>query len=969
MNDDLFLKRYQGLNKGQKEAVDTIDGPVMVIAGPGTGKTTVLTLRIANILRLTDSPPSGILAITFTDVGVKRMREKLREVIGPRAHEVELHTFHSFASAMIGEYPDHFIHLRGLRQMTEVDQELLIREIIKEPKFKDLRPSGRPDAYLSSILRAIDEAKREALRPKDVKQFAEGEVERIENDEGSISTRGATKGKLKAEALEAIEKSKRTILLSEVYAEYEERKKNDELMDFNDLIIELLLTLQNDELLLRLIQERYLYLLVDEHQDTNDAQNLILALVAEFFDTPNLFIVGDEKQAIFRFQGASVENFVKLREKWKAMKQIKLEENYRSHQTILDAGFNFIEGNYEGDEYKDLRIALKAMGEEKPRPIELVTGENIPAMENYLVKGIKDLLDEDKDASIALIVRRNRDLDRVIRLLESNHIPVTSQRSIDIFHHPIGALYFDLLEYINDPTKLESLSRTLTSGMWDLNFGQASKLITELRKDKIDFNKVLPKLKEVHECLLSASAVGFIIEAAELSGFTHLVARDPTYVAVWRGITTLAESLARESRTDNPQELIKAMLGYKQSAELRSVKVSVGAPDLPVQALTAHGAKGMEFDYVFIPYATDEAWVGRTRGSSFVLPKKTISGSDIRDLRRLFYVALTRARKHVCILTAMEEADGKELTPLRFISELKPETLSTAILPRQDSAYKAEKKSGHEALANLAKDTLLEVGLSVTALNHYLECPNKYLYESILKMPQAPSVAAEKGTAMHKALDAVWANLDRSKENIEIVIKTVAKESIENSLLTLRDKEIVIKEINENAPMIAVALIEHFAHEGAVYTERWFRAQFGHLYKKKHVSVPLHGRLDAILDRDPEISVYDYKTRQAMSEAEIKGETKSSEGNYFRQLIFYKLLMSGDKQFRSRKTDYSLVFVTPDKKGRCPIVTLPVSSSDVKKVEDDIHTLIDSVLSAEVVTASCGRPDCEYCAWRTTISQ
>ncbi len=968
MNDTLFQKRYKELNKGQKEAVDTIEGPVMVIAGPGTGKTTVLTLRIANILQETDTPPSGILALTFTDTGVKRMREKLREIIGPRAHEVELHTFHSFASAMIAEYQDHFIRLRGLRQMTEVDQELLIREIIKESKFKDLRPTGRPDAYLSTIIRAIDESKREALRPKDVKKFAESEAKRIEEDKGSISTRGASKGKLKAEALEVIEKAKRTLLFADVYEEYEERKRAAELIDFNDLIIELLLALKNDELLLRLIQERYLYILVDEHQDTNDAQNLILALIAEFFETPNLFIVGDEKQAIFRFQGASVENFVKLREKWRAMKQIKLEENYRSHQTILDASFGLIEGNYDGDEYKDLRIELKAKGEEKSRPIELVTGENIPAMENYLVKTIKNVLEDEPEANIALIVRRNRDLDRVIRLLESNNLPVSSQRSIDIFHHPIGALYFDLLEYVNDPSNIESLARTLTSGMWALDFNQAARLIMDLRKDKADLDKALPKMKEIQKCLLSSSAVGFVIDMAELSGFANLVARDPTYVAVWRGITTLAESLAREGHFESPRELLIAMLSYKQSAELRSVKVSVGAPDLPVQALTAHGAKGMEFDYVYIPYATDEAWVGRTRGSSFVLPEKGASGNDIRDLRRLFYVALTRARKHVSILTAQEEADGKELTPLRFISELKAETISATTLPREDLAHKAEKKVGHEALANLAKDTLLEVGLSVTALNHFLECPNKYLYESILKMPQAPAVAAEKGTAMHKALDAVWASKDKDEKNIENIINTVSAGSLDDSLLSSKEKEGVKIELNENAPIVAKALLDHFSYEGAVYTERWFRAQFGHLYKKKHVTVPLHGRLDAVLDRDPEVSVFDYKTRQGMSEAEIKGETKNSLGNYFRQLIFYRILMSADKQFRNRKTDYSLVFVSPDKKGRCPIITLPVTEDDVKKVEGEINSLIDSVLSGQVVKDTCGRPDCEYCAWRSTLA-
>ena len=143
-----FKKAYDSLNSEQKLAVDTIDGPVMVIAGPGTGKTTVLTLRIANILRLTDTPANGILAITYTDAGVKAIRAKLHSIIGNRAHDVYIHTFHSFASSIIAEYPDHFIQLSDRKQLTDIDQELMIISILEDPLFAKIRPIGKPDAYL-----------------------------------------------------------------------------------------------------------------------------------------------------------------------------------------------------------------------------------------------------------------------------------------------------------------------------------------------------------------------------------------------------------------------------------------------------------------------------------------------------------------------------------------------------------------------------------------------------------------------------------------------------------------------------------------------------------------------------------------------------------------------------------------------------------------------------------------------------
>jgi len=1013
MSSSQFDLQYKRLNAAQKEAVDSIEGPVMVIAGPGTGKTTILTLRIANILRQTDTPPHGILAITYTDAGVKAMRAKLHDIIGNRAHEVAIHTFHSFASAMIAEYQDHFLHLEGLRHMSDVEQESLIRGIIAEPRFADIRPIGKPDAYIPAIMSSIDAAKREALTPAMVRQHAAKEIVRIKSDEDSISTRGASKGKLKAEAQERIEKYERTLLFADVYDEYEKRKREGKRMDFNDLIIELLVALRNDQLLLRLIQERFLYLMVDEHQDTNDAQNFIIALIAEFFETPNIFIVGDEKQAIYRFQGASVENFLLLQKHWPAMKVISLDTNYRSHQGILDASFAMIENNYEGDEHKDLRVELRSGSEEqgvrskeKPRKIDLVNGENTAAIEKYLVDELRAIIGMNE--TVAIITRRNRDLERIIRLLESNHIPVSSERSVDIFHHPIGSIFFDLIEYLADPSKNDSLARTLAAGMWDLSFEESAKLIKALRSGQsASLEKNIPALVHLQRKSLNDGAVGFIINAAEESGFTGLVARDPAYIHVWRGIVALAESLAREGDIQSPAELMKAMLAYRLSAESKTVKVSVGAPDLPIQAMTAHGSKGLEFDYVFMPYATEEAWIGRPRGSSFILPEKKTDDHSIKDIRRLFYVALTRAKKHAVILSALEESDGKALTPLRFIAELDKDSVKNIELPGQhpeipgegtlrtrpasaQSDLSADKSRVPESgvsgceyttkMIGLAKEVLLDTGLSVTALNHFLECPNKFLYLSILKLPQAPGAAAEKGTAMHEAISRIWQSDDRSTEAIQNTLEKTVAEYLNTSFLPANEKKAVKKELFEDAPVVAKALEAHFnlpvgghGAKGPIFTERWVKAVFEGVSKdlpgkNQRIAIPIHGKLDAIIESGDEVRVFDYKTRQAMSVNKIKGETKDSNGDYFRQLVFYKLLLTGEPRWKMRRIEPALVFVKPDDKGRCPIITLPITPEDTEAVKKQIQSVIDGVWSGSIATARCANPACEWCGLMQTSS-
>jgi DNA helicase-2/ATP-dependent DNA helicase PcrA len=1000
-----FDQQYARLNPTQKTAVDTIEGPVMVIAGPGTGKTTVLTLRIANILRLTDTPPHGILAITYTDAGVKAMRTKLIDIIGDRAHEVRIHTFHSFASSIMAEHADHFLETQGWKQMTDIDQELMIRSIIEDPHFADLRPLGKPDAYISSILRSIDTAKREAMTPKSLREYALAEIDRIEHDEGSISTRGATKGQLKADAKEAIIKCKKTILLTEVFEQYENRKREEHVRDFNDLITELLIALRTDELLLRLVQEQYLYIHIDEHQDTNDAQNFIVSIIAEFFETPNIFIVGDEKQAIYRFQGASVENFLRLQKQWPTMKILSLDTNYRSHQSILDASFGMIEHNYEGDEHANLRIKLNSGSTDKPRQIEVVTGENVTAMEEYLISKLKAFQSESdaarkngKNMTAAIIVRRNRDIDRIIRLLESNSISVSSERSVDIFKHPAGALFFDLIAFFGDPTRSDLLAKTIISGMWDTPFEKAVLLVRNLRSG-LDAETLshIPGINRIRAKILSDSPVEFIIHVAEISGYISLIAREPGHVHVWRGIVTLAESLARDGALSGPLELIHALIAYRTSAESRTIKVSVGAPDASLYALTAHGSKGLEYDQVFIPYATEEAWVGKSRGSSFVLPKKQ-TDHDIRDTRRLFYVAVTRARSNVTILTGLEESDGKILTPVRFIAELDPAHVSQVSLPRIQKEFSTvlniptsstDNSTISSPLLDLTKRILTESGLSVTALNNFVKCPTTFLYQSILKLPQAPSVSAEKGTAMHAGLSDVWNVIMKKRTSHHIedgltedtkpslsisnthsgvdteLIQSTLISSLTNHIascfLSRTEKEIVKKELIGNAPLVATALTPHFNTSGALFTESWVKINTDYSYNGQDISIPLHGKLDAIVDTGREVHVFDYKTKQAISINAIRGETKTDDGSYFRQLIFYTILLNTDARWKGKNVIPSLVFVSPDEKGRCPTITLPITPEDIERVKKEISGLVQAVWSGSILNTQCDDTDCEWC--------
>jgi DNA helicase-2/ATP-dependent DNA helicase PcrA len=957
---EAFIKAYNGLNAEQKKAVDTIEGPVMVIAGPGTGKTTILTLRIANILQKTDVGPSGILAITFTEAGVKAMRMKLRKIIGARADEVRIHTFHGFASSVLSEFDDHFPHLADSEQITDIEAEDMIRSILKKPEYKALRPLGEPDYYVGKIIGAISDAKREAWTADSIRTHAKEEIERIKNDQASISTRGASKGQLKAEALKRIEKCERTLVFADVYQAYEAQKQKEKKLDFDDLIIQVLVGLKNDELLLRMLQEKFLYVLVDEHQDTNDAQNLLVHMIADFFESPNLFVVGDEKQAVYRFQGASVENFLKFQSVWKNMEVISLKSNYRSHQHILDAGFSLIENNYGEGEHITLRVKLNAAGNGTAQPIEIISAGNTEAAEKRLATDIKTILETKPESTVAVIVRTNRDVERTLQALEFYGISASSEKGADIFTHAAGVLFFDLIRYLGDQSRTDALAKTIAGGLWNISFEDSVKLMNDIRGEKLgDIPQYIPALAELRDAALTMNPVSYLIYAADVSGFTKLISLNPLSVEVWRGIVAFAEELARKNTSHTPVSLIETMLAYVAASQSRVIKIGVGASDAPVQVMTIHGSKGLEFDYVFMPYCTEESWPMKSRNSYFILPREKEDGDEIRDARRLFYVGITRARKHVTIMSECEQSDGKQLTPLRFLEELIPDVISRVNIPAiHEQATHAQantKRSRMETmLAEYTKRVLDERGLSVTALNHFLTCPSLFLYKSILRLPEAPHPSSEKGNAMHAALSAVWKLEARTEATIAAILEKEIRQYFEKkSSLPKFEKEMVEKELLEDLPEVVASLKDHFAQTGDIMTESWFERDLN--------GVSLHGRLDTVIATDNEVLVFDYKTRASMSENEIKGNTKNSNGDYFRQLVYYKILLETNPKFKGKHIIPALVFVRPDAKGRCQMVTFDITEVDKEKVLAEITQLVEAVKSGSMIKNICADSSCEWC--------
>ena len=372
MNNKLtadYEKRYSGLNEAQKKAVDEIDGPVMVVAGPGTGKTEILTLRIGNILKNTDTSPDSILCLTFTNSGVSAMRERLDRYIGDRSREVIISTFHSFAYNLIEKNYELLDFDKMPELLSDDEAVFIVDEILNNNDWKYISPRGNPTMYFSDLKQLVSILKRERITAGDLLTFVEDDIEKLKEDPESISTRGESKGKLKKEIEKKIEQLSRTMEVVEFYRLYEKNKKEKSLIDYDDVLEYAVKLVEEFESVRDDIRENYLYVLVDEHQDSSGIQNNFLKAVWRGTEEPNIFVVGDDRQLIYAFSGASLSYFEEFSHLFGKAKLIVLTENYRSTGPILLAADNLLKSSIA-----DRKLNSHRKGENKI----ILSGYNYP---------------------------------------------------------------------------------------------------------------------------------------------------------------------------------------------------------------------------------------------------------------------------------------------------------------------------------------------------------------------------------------------------------------------------------------------------------------------------------------------------------------------------------------------------------------------------------------------------------------
>lgn len=932
-----FRDQKNRLNPEQRQAVETIEGPMMVLAGPGTGKTEVLALRIAEILSKTDTHPRSILALTFTESGVTVMRERLVQLIGPTAYAVAVYTYHGFANRVINESGAEFYKSHNLEQIDDIRQFKMIAGLLNTRQYKLLRQPRSPYYWVPTILKTIKILKNEAITPDNLRQKTRQAITSIEKNPDSLAKTGKNKGQFKTTVVTAIGQLQKTLELTNMYEAYEAMLVQTGRYDFEDMILFVLDKLRTNSELLAHYQERFLYFLVDEYQDTNNAQNAIIRILTKDVVSPNLFVVGDDKQSIYRFQGASTANIINFRSWYPDSKLVVLEQNYRSGQPILTTARSLISHNHTQLDviYPELKINLKAQTDQASVQLTVYPSSDqellglVSSIANHLHEGIVP-------SQIAIIYRENREAQEIANLLAKQSIPYVLEAGTNVLEDSDVMQLINLIEltsnpqhdqaffcYLHTPLSSVNTSDLLLFSRWhDRQDRSIYECLTNSKPDQLDINwDSMVQAKLNVESWYVYSSHHTVADIAEYilnqSGLLAHIIESNNHLERLNLIRSFYDDVKRLT-IDEPNSNLKDLLERISLRRMYRLKLIasplVETADGAIRLMTAHKSKGLEFDYVYIPNVVDGLWGNGRPHQSMMLPDELVTthvvseDDQLEEDRRLLYVAMTRAKSTLMLSYASYGSDGRALMPSQFLSELGDSLVTVHdsqsrspapfFVPIADQFYSENDRAKIQSIVT-------HQPLSPTSLNTYLTCPAEFLYKHIYRVPGVREPVQAYGTAIHRALEewGKWRKGNLSFKTADVL--KVFDTSLHDQGLVDHDRA----EFSQLGHTVLASFLQSPGPKSPAPLAVEY--SFGPHKVLLDGQVPIVGKLDVIepISGSTKVRVVDYKTGHVRSRKEIEGTTKNSDGDYKRQLIFYTLLADSDASFPYTVGEVELRFI------------------------------------------------------------
>ncbi|MBR3269887.1 ATP-dependent helicase [Candidatus Saccharibacteria bacterium] len=980
------------LNEKQKEAVEYLSGPLLVLAGPGTGKTQLLSEKVAYILKNTDTDPSNILCVTFTESGAFNMRERLKKTIGKDALKVSISTYHAFGQDILAKYGWHG------SPIDEVIQFKIVKEIQEKLPASDILSGDN----VKDIISVISEAKSAGLTSKDLKKVAEQNIEDSQVLSDAISplllnivprkfhpsfeeaylpiyevlkqyeslkpivsgversiigmSLSLKQAILEAESSEKItplsnwkdtyfEKdennnyrladriaNKKLLSVASIMEKYQEYLDKNNLSDFDDMIIEAGRILDEDKGFLNTLMERYQFIMLDEFQDTNPAQLNIIKKLTDY-ENPMIMAVGDDDQAIYEFQGALSTNLSEFQQHYNAH-VTTLTENYRSTQEILDLSKQVI------DQAPDRFVNEKPLNShlEKPKDAGIHRIEFLASDQEYtfIANKIAELIKSGvKQSEIAIIASKHKYLLPILPYLKSHsEIKIAYEKRDNLFEdekiHQILAISRLIDEISKESRPTVSMLEVLTYSWFNIKPIEVVKLTAEARNAH----------KSIFEYCLDADTSEELKNALQfISDLSSLALNTPLEIILSKitekmGVETyepyemfsfyenLASLRAKLIKHVGEKPLrVSDLVSMADDYEAADMPLNITSPykdaDEAVSILSAHKAKGLEFEYVFIVSADHSCW-GKGKGNNnlLALPKNLIhirhTGITNGERIRVLYVALTRAKHTLYITNSLHDFAGKAPDRLEYFEGLTdvPAVESRATetaqkLPESLKNYLFSYIKPTPDMRSIYLERVKNYRMSASSLTSFIDIvnagPEEFFKNQILKADREPeNEILALGNLFHAAFEQVTNSGISNDAALEFYLSELDKRDLP---LDIKDR------LRRDGPANLTVALERFSP-----ILRSGKAEVDFAFEHLVVDgVPVTGKIDHIvIDEDKKtIEIYDFKTGKFHKE---RWQSQPTLYKYMLQLLFYKLLLNNSPTFSKYKVEKAhILFVNSDK--------------------------------------------------------
>jgi DNA helicase-2/ATP-dependent DNA helicase PcrA len=978
-----LLRILEGLTPDQAAAVTHGEGALLIVAGAGTGKTTVITRRIASLVAAKRARPSEILALTFTDKAAEEMEARVDLLVPYGFADMWISTFHAFGDRVLRDEGLALGLTTDFRVLTRPEQVVFLRENLFALPLQRLRPLGDPTKHLQALVTLFSRAKDEAVTPEEYLAFAAELADRAKAAPEDAAPREEA----------ALQQE-----LAACYREYQRLLGERGLVDFGDQVLLCLRLFREHPLILEKFRERFRYILVDEFQDTNHTQWELVKLLAG--REGNITVVGDDDQSIYKFRGAAISNILGFTAAYPEARRIVLRENFRSSQVILDAAYRLIRHNdpdrLEVREKIDKRLVATAPEGSMPRHLH---HDTVSSEADAVARLIAGRVEAGAWAyrDVAILVRANRDADPFLRAMNLQAIPWRFSGNQGLYARPEVRLLLAFLRVVADPEDTVSLYYLAGSELYEMDDWQLARCTGAARRAHRSLRWILENLDGVAELedvdiTTRATAERLLKDLREYVSLSRdRSTGEVLYQFLMRsGLLkrlTAAGSPAADARVGNIARFFEIVHRFADVASpvprtpdsfgeagvpqfIRHLDLLVEGGDDPaaveadddadaVNVLTVHKAKGLEFPVVFLVSLVADRFPSRGRREPLPLPDALLhdvlaSGDfHLQEERRLFYVGMTRAKRELFLTSARDYGGARAKKVSRFALE------ALDLPPSEPKPYKAsalERIQRHAPSVEEEPDTFRVIpedqilSLSHYQVDDYLTCPLKYKYIHVLRVPIREHHSVVYGKALHEAIsfylrrklaqargDATPGSGVTEAEVLEVfggAWHSVGFLSREHEDLRLEEGRAVLRRFMEREERTGLI---------PTVVERPFTFLLG--------TTKVVGRFDRVDERDGRVAIVDYKSSAVRDQKEADRKAKESL-----QLAIYALAYD---QMHGRIPDVvELHFLESGLVG---------SARKTEGELEETRTTIGEVargIRARTFTATPGYLQCSYCAFR-----